>query len=92
MNVLDKTGILELLRELLHEKYDIPLAALVAEARQSDLALDSMLLLDVMLDVEELPAFKQRRFQFRDMSLPANPSLSEIVDLIAANLPAGERT
>lgn len=78
---MDRIKILELLKALLKEKYDVDPATLTGGSRQDDIGLDSMTMVDLMMDIES-----SLDFQFPDLNLPKNPSLDEIVDLIAANI------
>ena len=78
---MDRIKILELLKALLKEKYDVDPATLTGSSRQDDIGLDSMTMVDLMMDIEA-----SLDFQFPDLNLPKNPSLDEIVDLIAANI------
>lgn len=75
---MDRSKILELLKALLKEKYDVDPDSLTGASRQDDIGLDSMTMVDLMMDIET-----SMDFQFQDLNLPKNPSLDEIVDLIA---------
>lgn len=74
---MDRTKILELLKSLLKDKYDVDPDSLTGASRQDDIGLDSMTMVDLMMDIETA-----LDFQFQDLNLPKNPSLDEIVDLI----------
>ncbi len=75
---MDKTQILKLLKALLKEKYDVDPDSLTGASRQDDIGLDSMTMVDLMMDIETA-----MDFQFPDLNIPKNPSLDEIVELIA---------
>ena len=77
---MDRTKILELLKALLKDKYDVDPDSLTGASRQDDIGLDSMTMVDLMMDIET-----SMDIQFPDLNLPKNPSLDEIVDLIARN-------
>jgi acyl carrier protein len=77
---MDRNKILELLKTLLKDKYDVDPGTLTGSSRQDDIGLDSMTMVDLMMDIES-----SLDFQFPDLNLPKNPSLDEIVYLIAAN-------
>ena len=77
---MDRNKILELLKSLLKDKYDVDPGSLSGASRQDDIGLDSMTMVDLMMDIET-----SMDFQFPDLNLPKNPSLDEIVDLIARN-------
>jgi len=78
---MDRNKILELLKTLLKDKYDVDPGTLTGSSRQDDIGLDSMTMVDLMMDIET-----SLDFQFPELNLPKNPSLDEIVDLIAANV------
>ena len=78
---MDRIEILELLKKLLKDKYDVDPASLSGESRQDDIGLDSMTMVDLMMDIEST-----LDFQFPNLNLPKNPSLDEITDLIAQAL------
>ena len=78
---MDKIKILELLKSLLKDKYDVDPDSLTGASRQDDIGLDSMTMVDLMMDIESA-----LDFQFPNLNLPKNPSLDEIVDLIAQNV------
>lgn len=75
---MDRNKILELLKALLKEKYDVDPDSLTGASRQDEIGLDSMTMVDLMMDIETA-----LDIQFPDLNLPKNPSLDEIVDLIA---------
>ena len=75
---MDRNEILELLKTLLKDKYDVDPNSLTGASRQDEIGLDSMTMVDLMMDIET-----ELNIQFPDLNLPKNPSLDEIVDLIA---------
>lgn len=75
---MDRAEILDRLKGLLKDKYEIDPDTLTGASRQDDIGLDSMTMVDLMLDIET-----ELDFQFPDLNIPKNPSLDEIVDLIA---------
>lgn len=75
---MDRNKILELLKTLLKDKYDVDPDSLTGASRQDEIGLDSMTMVDLMMDIETA-----LDIQFPDLNLPKNPSLDEIVDLIA---------
>lgn len=78
---MDRAEILDRLKRLLKDKYEIDPAALTGDSRQDDIGLDSMTMVDLMLDVET-----ELDFQFLDLNVPKNPSLDQIIDLIVQGL------
>jgi acyl carrier protein len=80
---VEKNRIMEHLIRMLHQKFGIDPATVSAGTRQQDLGIDSILLVDLMLDVEDALGFS-----FQSMALPPNPSIGDICDLIAQNMNA----
>lgn len=78
---MDRAEILDRLKQLLKDKYNIDPNTLTGESRQDDIGLDSMTMVDLMLDVET-----ELDFQFPDLRVPKNPSMNEIVDLVAKSV------
>ncbi len=78
---MERQEILERLKALIHERFGVDPAGLTGGTRQSDIGIDSLLMVDMMLDVET-----ELDFTFDSMDLPRNPDLETIVDLIERNL------
>lgn len=78
---VDKSEILAQLKRLLNEQFEIDPASIDGSTRQSDLGIDSILMVGLMLDIESTLGFS-----FDMMDLPKNPSLNEISDLVYRNL------
>ena len=78
---MERAEILDRLKQLLKDKYEIDPETLTPDSRQDDIGLDSMTMVDLMLDVET-----ELDFQFPDLNVPRNPSLQEIVNLVAQAL------
>ena len=78
-----KTSIFETLCDLVVERYGDPAAPLTPATRQSDLAIDSILMLDLLMDIED-----RFGFRFRSMDLPRGPALSDLVALLESGLAA----
>jgi acyl carrier protein len=70
-----------LVREFLSEHFDIAQEKITPEVGLRELGLDSIMMLDVMLEVEDRLGIK-----LQDLSMPANPKLHDIVQLIERNL------
>ena len=68
------------IKSMLEERFGIDVNASGPASRMRDLGIDSLHLVDLMLDMES--AFG---FQYEALTLPANPSLEEIANAIAAN-------
>ena len=80
---MQTTEIFEALSALVVERYGTPAAPLEPGTRQSDLAIDSILMLDLLMDIED-----RFGFRFRSMELPRDPALSDLVALIESSLAA----
>ena len=78
---MNRADILEALKTLMHERFDVDPATLHGQTRQNDIGIDSILLVDLMLDIES-----KLDFTFETMDLPRNPTLDEIVDLVETNI------
>jgi acyl carrier protein len=78
---MDRQEILERLKALIHERFGVDPATLNGSTTQAEIGIDSLLLVDMMLDVET-----ELGFTFDSMDLPRNPSLDTIVELVERNL------
>lgn len=74
-----------MIADYLVERFDLPRERLGSDATLREIGLDSMVMLDVMLDVEDRLGVK-----LRDLTMPPNPKLGDIVALIQRNLDAGK--
>lgn len=79
---MDKSQVMEHVKGLLHRKFQIDPERLTAGTRQEELGIDSILMVDLMLEIET-----ELDFVFNSMDLQKNPSLDEICGLILANMP-----
>ena len=70
-----------LVKEFLADRFDIPQGKMATDVCLRDLGLDSIMMLDVMLEVEDRLGIK-----LHDLSMPANPKLHDIVELVQRNL------
>ena len=78
---MDREQILERLKALIHERFGVDPEGLNGATTQADIGIDSLLMVDMMLDVET-----ELGFTFESMDLPRNPSLDTIVDLVERNM------
>lgn len=78
--------IFETLSELIAERHGASATPLTPATRQSDLGIDSILMLDLLMDIED-----RFGFRFRSMDLPRDPALSDLVALIETGLAASGR-
>ncbi len=70
-----------MIQEFLSERFDIRVQTTNLDRRLAELGLDSMMMLDVMLEFEDRLDIK-----LTDMSLPRDPSLQDVVALIERNI------
>ena len=78
---MDKEQVLAKLKEMLHERFSIDMSQLRGDTRRADIGMDSILMVDLMLDIET-----ELDFTFDMMDMPPNPSLDEVSELILRNL------
>jgi acyl carrier protein len=83
---MQRQAILEYLKAMLHERFGLDPATLSGGTTQQELGIDSLLMVDMMLDIEA-----GLGFTFASMDLPRNPDLDAIVDLVERNM-AGAQT
>lgn len=72
--------VIDQIKCMLQDRFGIDVNASGPASRMRDLGIDSLHLVDLMMDMES--AFD---FQYESLMLPPNPSLEEISDAIAAN-------
>lgn len=80
----DAASILLAIKELLADRFDIPGERVALDAPLRDLGLDSMMIMDVMLETEDRFGVK-----LMDLALPREPKLGDVVSLIERNIGAG---
>ena len=66
---------------MLHERFGLDPAALSGRTTQQEIGIDSLLMVDMMIDIET-----GLGFTFESMDLPRNPDLDAIVDLVERNM------
>lgn len=79
--MMESKDILGKIQVILHDRFGLELAQLGESARLRDLGVDSLLVLEIMLDLEADLGTK-----LVDLSFPPNPSLGEVVAVISKNL------
>lgn len=79
----DSDTVLAALRDFLASRFDVPAAQAQAATPLRDMGLDSMMIMDMMLETED-------RFHVKlvDLALPREPTLGDVVALIERNLDA----
>lgn len=80
---MDRKQIAEKLKHMLQARFGIPVETIEGHTRRAEMGIDSILMLDFILDIET-----ELDLTFDNLNMPPNPSLDEVVDLICANLPA----
>lgn len=80
---MQRQEILDRLKALIHERFGVDPATLSGSTTQNEIGIDSLLLVDMMLDVET-----ELDFTFESMDLPPNPDLDAIVALVERSLGA----
>ena len=78
---MERQEILERLKTLIHERFGVDTAGFTGSTTQAEVCIDSLLMVDMMLDVET-----ELDFTFESMDLPRNPDLDTIVDLVKRNM------
>ena len=81
MSQPDANQIFASLQQFLNERFDLAPPGLTREATLRSVGLDSMMVLDVMLEVEDRLGVK-----LDDMSLPKDATLGDVANLISRNL------
>ncbi len=74
--------VIERLKGMLNERFSIDPTQVDGTTRRSEMGIDSILMVDLMLDIET-----EMDFTFESMELPPNPSLDDVANLIVRNLP-----
>ncbi len=80
---MDKTRVKEAVAAFLQERFDIAPDRLSDDVSMRELGLDSIMMLDVMLDIEDRLGLKMT-----DLAMPVNPKLADIVALVQRNISA----
>ena len=80
-NELEAGRVKAMVVDFLVERFELPRERLRGETPLRELGLDSIMMLDVMLDVEDRLGAK-----LRDLAMPANPKIDDITALIERNL------
>lgn len=77
---MDKQSIMHRLQEMLNERVDVKVP-LTGETTIQQLGIDSIILVDFMLDLES-----ELNFTFKSMDLAKDANLDQIVDLVYDSL------
>jgi acyl carrier protein len=68
-------------KTMLHDSYSIETEGLDADSKLADLGIDSLLLVNIMLDIET-----DMGFNFESMDLPPNASLGDVSQAIYVSM------
>lgn len=74
---MENSAILRRLTEMLQERVGETDVPITAQTRLRELGIDSIIQVDIMLDLES-----ELDFTFKNMALPKDPTVEQIVDLI----------
>ncbi|MHB8446435.1 MAG: acyl carrier protein [Rudaea sp.] len=80
-NELETQRVKTMVVDFLVERFELPRERLLGETSLRELGLDSIMMLDVMLDVEDRLGVK-----LRDLAMPVNPKIDDIAALVERNL------
>ena len=78
---MKRTEIVDAVLELIHENMGIDRANLAESTSQSDLGVDSILMVDLMLALED-----RLDFSFKSLDMPKNPTIADIVAMVEKEL------
>jgi acyl carrier protein len=79
--MLNADEIVSKLKDILNDRFGIDTSSFNGGTRLGDIGIDSLHVVDIMLDIES-----DLDFNFEDLSLPPNPSLEEMSVAIIKNL------
>jgi acyl carrier protein len=71
------------IKEALKDRFDLDISAVTENSRLKDLGVDSLHVVEIMLDLEAALGIK-----LEDISFPPNPTLTEVAAAVARNLPS----
>jgi len=86
MNEPDAAHIQTIVKDFLQERFDISADKIADDTSIRDVGLDSMMMLEVMLELEDRLGIK-----LGDLSMPVNPTLRDVVTLVERNRSAQTR-
>ena len=84
--MMDEQRIGTVIKEFLHERFDIAVDTIGEDTSIGDLGLDSMMMLEVMLELEDRLGIK-----LKDLTMPAKPTLRDVIALVERNQLAQSR-
>lgn len=78
MKTMTTEDVITFLQHMLQERFDLPAEIVTPETRREAFGLDSLLMVDLLLDIET-----ELDFAFSSYDIPANPSIRELASFIA---------
>jgi acyl carrier protein len=81
---ITRDELLSKIKRILIDRFGLDDAQLGESAKLRDLGIDSMHVVEVMLDLEDDLGMK-----LEGLSVPPNPTLADVVDTLAKNFPVG---
>lgn len=78
---MKKTEIVDTVMDMIHESMGIDRSTLTESTSQTDLGVDSILMVDLMLALED-----RLEFSFKSLDMPKNPTIADIVSMIEKEL------
>lgn len=78
---MKRPEIVETVLALIHENMGIDRSKLTESTSQSDLGVDSILMVDLMLALED-----RLDFSFKSLDMPKNPTIADIVSMVEKEL------
>ena len=78
---MDSEGIQGVILRFLQERFDVAPERVTPDTTLRDVGLDSMAMLEVMIELEDRLGVK-----LKDLTIPPNPSLGDVVALVERNL------
>lgn len=83
-NPISNTDIVAKMKEALNERFGIDITQVDENSRLRDLGVDSLHVVEIMLDMETELGIK-----LNDLTVPPNPSLGEVAAAIGRNMGSG---
>lgn len=80
---MERTKITEMVLDMVNQNTGIDMSKLGEDTSQIDLGIDSILLIDLMLALED-----RLEFSFTSLEMPRNPTIGNIVDMIEKEMSA----
>jgi|JI6StandDraft_1071083.scaffolds.fasta_scaffold738957_1 acyl carrier protein len=80
---MERTKITEMVLEMVNQNTGVDISSLNEATSQIDLGIDSILLIDLMLALED-----RLEFSFSSLEMPRNPTIGNIVDMIEKEMSA----